>query len=172
RHEALRSNFGYVVDKGLRQLVYREKDVHFEVSSEAVATVREREYGHAFDLKRDALLRVVLVREDSRRHTVVLTWHHIILDGWSMVGVLLGELFAIHREKTGGEAAGLRPAWSPGQHARWLQERPREQAKAFWADFLEGFQRWPTPGWWVNRDDTVAGLDGKLVAAIRVQLGQ
>ncbi|HVR97036.1 MAG TPA: condensation domain-containing protein, partial [Thermoanaerobaculia bacterium] len=72
-----------------------------------------------FDLGTGPLLRAVLLRLETRRHTAVVTMHHIVSDGWSM-GVFVGELAALY----GAFAAG-RPSPLPelpvqyGDFARW-----------------------------------------------------
>ena len=49
------------------------------------------EAGRPFDLARGPLLRARLLRVGEAEHILVLSFHHIVFDGWS-VGVLLREL--------------------------------------------------------------------------------
>jgi amino acid adenylation domain-containing protein len=49
---------------------------------------------HPFDLRRDPLLRALLVRLSAHEHVLALTLHHAAGDGWS-IAVLFGELAAL-----------------------------------------------------------------------------
>jgi len=49
----------------------------------------------AFDLRRDPLLRVRLIRLEAQRHVLVVVLHHIIADGWSM-NLLVREAMALY----------------------------------------------------------------------------
>ena len=55
-----------------------------------------------FDLTQGPLLRVSLLRLQDELHLLLLTMHHIIMDGWSL-GVLLRELSTLYRAHVQGE---------------------------------------------------------------------
>ncbi|MEV1179588.1 condensation domain-containing protein, partial [Nonomuraea sp. NPDC049784] len=86
-----------------------------------------------FDLYRPPLLRLAVQRLDARRHRLVWTHHHAILDGRAHQ-VLLAEL--LHRYNTGSSPASPQQF---GPYARWLSEQPREQQQAHWAKHLSGY---------------------------------
>ncbi|CAO3403334.1 non-ribosomal peptide synthase/polyketide synthase [Azospirillum palustre] len=84
----------------------------------------ERQAG--FDLAAPPLLRLAVVRTGGERHHVILTSHHILLDGWSS-SQLLGEVLQRY--------AGVVPAADGGRfrdHVAWLQGRDRAASEAFW----------------------------------------
>ncbi|MDI3315859.1 MAG: amino acid adenylation domain-containing protein, partial [Mycobacterium sp.] len=85
------------------------------------------------DLAHQPALRAVLIRTAPQRHRLVLTSHHIVLDGWSLP-ILLGELFASYH----GQRLG-----APGSYRRfvaWLAGRDREGARAAWGEVLAGVE--------------------------------
>ncbi|HYG64295.1 MAG TPA: condensation domain-containing protein, partial [Thermoanaerobaculia bacterium] len=71
--------------------------------ADRLATAQAR---RAFDLARGPLWRAVLLRIGPQTHTLLLTLHHIVWDGWS-TGILLRELEALYRSLSRGEAAIL-----------------------------------------------------------------
>ncbi|WP_231983774.1 non-ribosomal peptide synthetase, partial [Mycobacterium sp. E2733] len=76
--------------------------------------------------------RVALIRTAEGRYRVVLTNHHIVLDGWSLP-ILLGEIFA-------GYYGQRLPAATPYRRfVGWLADRDLEAARAAWRDVLAGF---------------------------------
>jgi amino acid adenylation domain-containing protein/non-ribosomal peptide synthase protein (TIGR01720 family) len=128
-----------VVRRGL-QLPWRFADW-----SALPADVRERRLQHFlaqertehFDLARDPLLRGGLLRSSPRRHMLVLSFHHILLDGWSMP-ILLRELLEIYQAARRGHRAVL-PSTAPYRdYLAWLASVDRAAEEAFWRERLAG----------------------------------
>jgi len=89
------------------------------------------ERARGFDLASGPLLRFVLVRQDVDRHVLVLTHHHLLLDGWSMP-VLLADLWALYR----GDP--LPPAESFADYLGWLADLDEAAAGLAWQKHLAG----------------------------------
>ncbi|WP_156425270.1 condensation domain-containing protein, partial [Mycobacterium sp. GA-1285] len=73
----------------------------------------------------------VLIRTGADRHRLVLTNHHIVLDGWSLP-ILLTEIFAGYYGQ---------PLAAPVPYRRfvsWLADRDLDAARAAWAHVLAG----------------------------------
>nr|WP_163737384.1 non-ribosomal peptide synthase/polyketide synthase [Mycobacterium gallinarum] len=85
------------------------------------------------DLTHPPAVRAALIRTAPDRHRVVLTYHHVVVDGWSMP-ILLQEIFASYY--------GQRlPAATPYRSfITWLANRDRHAAHAAWRDVLAGFE--------------------------------
>nr|WP_083341803.1 non-ribosomal peptide synthetase [Mycobacterium talmoniae] len=84
------------------------------------------------DLDGQPAFRAALVRIADDRHRFVLTFHHIVLDGWSLP-IVLHEIFAGYY--------GWRLS-APVPYRRfitWLAERDREAARAAWREVFAGF---------------------------------
>lgn len=85
-----------------------------------------------FDLARGPLLRFVLAHCAPDRHRLILTVHHLLLDGWSMA-VFFDELVAIYR------AGGIDPLPAPRpyrDYIGWLASQDTDEAVAAWCDYL------------------------------------
>ena len=84
------------------------------------------------DLADGPVFRVALIRTAEDRYRLVLTNHHIVLDGWSMP-VLLQEIFA-------GYYGQRLPAAVPYRRfVSWLAERDLDAARAAWGQVLARF---------------------------------
>ena len=59
-----------------------------------------------FDLSQAPLMRVTLLRRSPQDHVLLLTFHHIIFDGWSM-GVFSQEIEALYKSYAKGESSPL-----------------------------------------------------------------
>jgi hypothetical protein len=89
------------------------------------------------------LLRLALVCTGDRRHEMVWTFHHIVLDGWS-VALLLDRLLALYR--AGIEGREPEPVTGPDfkEYVRWIGSRGTAGAGPFWRRCLAGVTA-PTP---------------------------
>ncbi|HTQ15763.1 non-ribosomal peptide synthetase, partial [Mycobacterium sp.] len=76
--------------------------------------------------------RVALIRTAEQRYRLILTNHHIVLDGWSMP-ILLREIFAGYHGQRPPAAASYR------RFVTWLAARDRDAARAVWREVLAGF---------------------------------
>jgi amino acid adenylation domain-containing protein len=95
-----------------------------------------------FDLAAGPLLRAALARLGPDRHLLLLTFHHIISDGWS-TGVLIRDLTTLYDSHSGGALRALPEL--PLQYAdfavwqrRWLSGEVLERQLAVWRRRLEG----------------------------------
>ena len=145
RHAALRTAFlaeetdepvGVVLD-GLA-LPWRDLDLSGLAGTEQDAELRALAAGERsrpFPLDQPPLLRMVLVRLGGHRFHLLLTNHHIVLDGWS-VPVLLRELFTLYA--SGGSRNALPAARPYRDYLAWLAARDPAAARAAWRDTLAG----------------------------------
>ncbi|MDG9706152.1 non-ribosomal peptide synthetase [Streptomyces sp. DH37] len=144
RHGNLRAGFRHEGARPLQfipksvELPWREVDLTGLPAQErdaALGEVTERDRAARFDLRRPPLLRFTVVRTARERHRLLVTNHHILLDGWS-APILVRELFELYA--TGGDAAAL-PAVTPYRyHLAWLAKQDRAAAVEAWRGALDG----------------------------------
>ncbi len=90
-----------------------------------------------FDLAAAPLLRFALLRLGARQHRLVLTNHHLLMDGWS-APVLVRELLALYASR--GDAAAL-PRLTPYRdYLAYLVAQDRAAATAAWREALAGLE--------------------------------
>lgn len=85
-----------------------------------------------FDLGRGPLLRFVLVQSAPEQYRLILTVHHLLIDGWSMA-VFFDELVAIYR------AGGVDPLPAPRpyrDYIGWLTQQDSAAATQRWREYL------------------------------------
>ncbi|MCC3650366.1 amino acid adenylation domain-containing protein [Streptomyces sp. S07_1.15] len=145
RHAALRAGFrrrrsGEAVQVIAREvhLPWREADVSGLAGDEARAEMERlaaEERAERFDPAVAPLLRLLLIRTGEERHRLVVTSHHVLMDGWSMP-VLLGELSTVYA--AGGTADGLPPVASYRDYLAWLGRQDQQAAREAWRAALAG----------------------------------
>ncbi|MEN3615862.1 amino acid adenylation domain-containing protein, partial [Plantactinospora sp. ZYX-F-223] len=145
RHPHLRAAFRYqradrmlaVVPKqaALPWIVRDLGDLPESEADEELRRLADDERAHRFDLGAPPLMRFLLATRGPGRHRLVLTIHHILLDGWSMP-LLLRELFALYGSH--GDPAVLPPATAYREYLSWLAGRDRDAAAQAWRTALAG----------------------------------
>ncbi|QIS22154.1 non-ribosomal peptide synthase/polyketide synthase [Nocardia terpenica] len=143
RHPNLRAGFGRSDQGSGYQFVPAVVDTPFTVVDVSGSGDPEREAvdvaagerARPFDLTRPPLLRFVLVKQGEHRYRLVLTNHHILLDGWSMP-LLLNELMLLYRHH--GDVSVLEPVRPYRQYLDWLARVDRDAARAAWQQALDG----------------------------------
>ncbi len=110
RHEALRTVFPEI-DGEARQLVLGDVTIPLPVRTVTDATLAgavSEVAGTVFRLESELPLRAELLRLDAREHVLVLVFHHIASDGWS-IAPLWRDLATAYTARQAGEA----PQWTP-----------------------------------------------------------
>ncbi|MFF8691270.1 amino acid adenylation domain-containing protein [Streptomyces sp. NPDC015144] len=145
RHSILRSAFVWEGVSEPVQVVQRSAPLPFETrdlrglpdQEERLSAFLAEDWDRGFDLSRAPLVRVTVLRMEEERRIVVWSFHHILLDGWS-VQILQKELFALYRALLDGVPAEL-PATAPyRRYIEWLNARQDDGSAAFWTDYLAG----------------------------------
>ena len=104
---------------------------------ERLADILVQDRAERFDLASPPLLRFTLIRLCGEEHRLVLTCHHILLDGWS-TAVLVQELLTLYAHK--GNAAVLPRVTPYRDYLSWLAVQDRAAAVAAWQDALAGLE--------------------------------
>ncbi|MFI0321799.1 amino acid adenylation domain-containing protein [Streptomyces rimosus] len=145
RHAALRACFRRVSGARMVQVIAREVELPWQETDlshlppDDAAAEAERlaaaERARRFDLATAPLLRVLLIRLGEGRHRMIVTSHHILMDGWSMP-IVLAELSAAYAD--GGHGGALPPTASYRDYLAWLGRQDKDAAREAWRAELAG----------------------------------
>ncbi|MFJ6381175.1 non-ribosomal peptide synthase/polyketide synthase [Kitasatospora sp. NPDC092039] len=108
-----------------------------------LAELLDRDRARGLDLGRAPLQRLLLIRLPEDRVRVLWSFHHLVLDGWSLFQVL-SDVFAAHaalgRPGADGEVPyGTVPERRPYRdYLAWLAGRDHAEAERHWRDRLAG----------------------------------
>ncbi|MER7707475.1 amino acid adenylation domain-containing protein [Kitasatospora sp. NPDC097605] len=136
RHESLRTGFHQLGSGETVQVVvggagipWRTADVSHLGEAEAAAEVERllaQDQAERFDVSRPPLLRLLLIRLGENRHRLVLTSHHVLLDGWS-TPIILGEMSSGYAGAAGSSAS---PSYR--DYLEWLSRQDQEATRSAW----------------------------------------
>jgi len=144
RHANLRAGFRHsaghrpvqVIRRSVR-VPWREVDLSGSSPQAAEAEADEllaAERTRRFEMHRPPLLRFALLALPGGAHRLVLTLHHILVDGWS-VPVLVDEFFSLY--ESGGDDAALGAVTPYRDYLAWLQRQDSESAIAAFERYLD-----------------------------------
>lgn len=133
RHESIRGCFS---SDGYQMVFYKDRPIplvrhNYQAHSEEDADARLKNLCKAlveepFDLLIGPLAQFHLIRFAPQRHSLVLTFHHSVCDGWSLY-IIAEELGALYTARVNHVKADLERAPSFVEYAKWERS---EQTKA------------------------------------------
>src|SRR5215467_14158256 len=154
RHTILRTSFHWEeLDKAV-QVVHQHVDVPFEVhdwrhlgSSEQKDQLRmflKADRSRGFDLSTPCLMRLSLIGLSSEEHAFIWSFHHLLLDGWSL-SLVIEEVFQEYESELAGEEVneGEEGEGEEDRYERyieWLEKQDIAEAEKYWRKRLEGFR--------------------------------
>lgn len=132
------------IETGHVQLPYEEQDwssLDETGQEELWARLLRDDRAKGFLLSDAPLMRLHFVKTGPQAYRMLWTFHHLILDGWS-VGLLLDRVSQIYAQKVEAEST---QASSPSQRefAAWLNEKSSSTSQNFWRTYFNGY-RWPS----------------------------
>ena len=153
RHSALRTFFMWknrdkplqVVRKSVN-LPWEEQDwssLSHSDQNERLQLFLRSDQQKGFDLARAPLMRMMLAGKGDNAYQLVWSYHHIIMDGWS-VGNVLREVFSIYHSGKNGSSMRIEEVQPYKTYVNWLLDRDLADAASYWKEYLQGFSQ-PTP---------------------------
>jgi amino acid adenylation domain-containing protein len=150
RYDILRTNFVYENLKNLKQVVLKErlssvdfKDISSYSDNEKkifIESYKKTDRETGFDLTKDILIRISLLKTEKEEYKAVWSFHHILMDGWC-IGILLKEFMQIYQSLKENKQLTLDKVLPYSDYITWLEKQDKEEAKTYWKNFLEGYDK-------------------------------
>jgi len=179
RHEALRTAFTWKVGKRSHQVVLRQAEIAIEEQdwrglarverAQRLNSLLEADRARGYDLSRPPLIRLMLLRLETTIYQLVFSYHHIIMDAWS-VPIVFKEWKAFYESFTRGHTLELPQPRPYRAYIDWLTQQRLSDAEAFWLRELEAFTG-PTPVIY-DRQASISTQIGKDYNDFQIELGQ
>ncbi|MQB18753.1 amino acid adenylation domain-containing protein [Pseudomonas lactis] len=150
RHEALRASFCWNVGEDMLQVIHKpgstpieyldwSADPQDEQEPRLQALLKaEREAG--FDLLNQAPFHLRLIRVGEARYWFMMSNHHILIDAWCR-SLLMNDFFDIYMALGEGRDAQLATPPRYRDYIAWLQRQDLNEARQWWQQNLQGFER-------------------------------
>lgn len=146
-HTVLRTAF---ISDGLRepvQVVFRNLQLPLDISDmsgytsaeadEMITKLREHERLRGFRLEKPPLMRIHLIKCGEESYKLIWTFHHMLLDGWSLQ-LVFKEVLESYQSYCAGMKAEVREERPFRDYIVWLRRQDTERAREFWGRYLNG----------------------------------
>ncbi|WP_445362259.1 amino acid adenylation domain-containing protein [Microbulbifer sp. ANSA003] len=178
RHPILTTRFGVLEEQGVVQLLGAKSEVQIcehdltgmPDARSQVEEQRNRMKHFADGCYGAALLRFDVFYLGHDEAVLVFTFHHALLDGWSLP-LLFAELLSLYRSS---ESQALAQAPQFADYVAWLERQEAETANNYWRDQLSGFTA-PTrllPAQVTDAPGSILELPQLLDESLTTQLNQ
>ena len=149
RHDILRTVFNYKKkSQQILQVVLKDRDIDFsfvdlgnaeyEDRVRLVDLHRHQERMRAFDLTKDVLMRVSVLRTGLYNYEFIWSYHHILMDGWCL-GILTDEYSEIYNSFLQNRSPSLSSVRPYKNFIQWLSAQDSAAAALYWQHYLNGY---------------------------------
>lgn len=149
RHPALRTSFRWQGTGEPVQEVHAKAPLLFEEQDwrdrepawqeRHLARFLKLDRNQGFDLTAAPLVRLALFRLAEADYKLVLTYHHIIADGWARY-LVINEVFAWYDAYCAGQDLKLERPRPFRDHIDRLRQMSRPESETYWRQLLKGFR--------------------------------
>ncbi|WP_017654190.1 non-ribosomal peptide synthetase [Fortiea contorta] len=108
-----------------------------------LAAFQQADRDKGFSLNQAPLIRCTLIQTADDTHEFIWSFHHLLMDGWSLP-IVVQEAFAFYEAANKGNELYLKTAHPYKDYIAWLAKQDLSQAKEYWQRSLKGFTA-PTP---------------------------
>ena len=148
RHRILRTAFSWNDETGPQQTLRDNVELPFTFHDwrhvaasehkDQLQKFLESDRACSFDVSKAPLVRVAVLQTAEDAFHIVVSNHHLVLDGWSM-GIVRREVSLIYQALTRGEQIELPATPAFSDYVTWLNAQEGEGSKSFWRNELAGF---------------------------------
>ncbi|MGH7376992.1 MAG: condensation domain-containing protein, partial [Candidatus Methylomirabilales bacterium] len=126
------------------ELVWEERDFRgLDAPERRLEELLLADRARGFELEGGRLLRLCLIRLGEADHRLVMSCHHLLLDGWSGA-IVLEEVRTCYEARCRGQEPRLPSPRPYRDYLAWLEAQDPEAAEAYWRRALQGIEG-PTP---------------------------
>ncbi|GGE47148.1 amino acid adenylation domain-containing protein [Pedobacter psychrotolerans] len=148
RHDVLRTVFKFeklelpiqiVLKKCEAVFTYHDiRDINAEEKTAFMTSFKTSERARHFNLSTETMMRVAVIQLDHTTFNLVWSYHHIILDGWSL-RILMSEFMQLYILINEHKIISLPTATPFKEYIKWLGKQNKEEALAYWQRYLIGY---------------------------------
>ncbi|MBX4267609.1 amino acid adenylation domain-containing protein, partial [Clostridium estertheticum] len=149
RYDVLRTLFIYEDQKRPLQIVLKEakikiwfEDISSQTSSGKIVFIKEfkeRDMNKGFNLSTEISIRASIIKTDEENYIFILSFHHIILDGWSLP-IIFNELMYIYNSLKESMPLKLRKVNDYSNYIKWLEKQDKKEALVYWKKYLDDYE--------------------------------
>lgn len=117
---------------------YDISNVNNGTNEKMIEDIKHRDRDRGFDLT-EVPFRVTLCKIKEGNYMMIITNHHIILDGWS-TGIILREFFLAYNTLTTGKKIFKSTKKSFKEYIKHIQNQNKVEEKSYWKEYLRDYE--------------------------------
>ncbi|OOM73634.1 linear gramicidin synthase subunit D [Clostridium puniceum] len=148
KYGVLSSRIAYHNLEAPKQLIFsnneiEHEEIDFSIYEDAIErfnSLKREDIKRGFNFEKDSLFRVKLIKLSENNFKLIITFHHIIIDGWSSQ-VVINEVFSTYSKL--GKNKYVENSVddnTQGIYGNYIKKYDLKKAKDFWMNLLEGFE--------------------------------
>ena len=148
RYDIFRTNFYRGWKDQPLQIIFTNKKIGFTFEdlremneteqNDWIRLSAEKDKMRGFDLAKDELMRLTILRTCEARYHVIWSFHHILMDGWCLP-LITKEIFEHYTAILQQRPAERPPVTPYSQYIEWLIQQDEAEAGRYWKQVLEGY---------------------------------
>lgn len=158
RYDVLRTVFLHKEISCPLQVVLNNRESEYQVidltdaqSNEKEAVLeklKKQDISRGFDLEKDSLIRITLIKTGQEEYRMLFTLHHIVTDGWStsLLYVSLFQYYAMLEQEVSKEQIlsmieeEKNNTTHYSEYVSWIGKKNKNKALHYWKQLLEGYE--------------------------------
>ncbi len=147
KYEILKTAFVYKESSEPKQVVLKTRPIQVnyqEISGvpdcdSVLSQIKINDRRNLFDLTQDALLRFHVIKIGENKYRLIISFHHIILDGWS-INLLFREIFQFYNRLYDEENIVVQQDVRYSEYIKWLISQNEDEALKYWRGQIESIE--------------------------------
>ena len=152
KHQVLRTSVVHKDISDPRQVILKERALAytyidlFEVaqSEEKMNKICKQDIARGFDLEDDSLIRFTLIRLAPQDYRLIMSLHHIIMDGWC-TSIILNDIMSFYDQLSAGKTKIELLDQLPKEHdyadyVSYIKNKDHDLSLDYWDNLLDGYE--------------------------------
>ncbi len=143
KHDILHTVIKYKGVNKARQvlLVERKPEFHYlEAAGDSeYEKIKADDVKRGFDLEDNTLIRMTIIKRTDSDYRMILTNHHIILDGWC-IAIVYSELYKYYLLLQNKKVIPIENGGRYEDFVRYIEKKNKEESLLYWDELLEDYE--------------------------------
>lgn len=127
-----------IITKKDNQVIVEDlSNISFSKANEKIKLDLEQEKNRDINLYNDKLITIKIYKFTEKKHKIVLFFHHIIMDGWS-VSLLIKKFLSNYEKEKNNKQKEKNPKFK--NYLSYLTNKNTKVDKEFWENYLKDFE--------------------------------
>ena len=119
--------------------VHNLQEIEAEDVDAAIQRIKDEDYSQGFDFKKGPLFRLNYINISKEKSILVFTFHHIIIDGWS-VAIIIKDFYDFYTILLENKTPKITQVTQFNEYIKLQESTDKGKALKYWKDYLSGYE--------------------------------